>query len=211
MADATFIIVHAEPLDKLPAHWEEHWKHIVSREAGLVYEALFDDRLASTEVSIARFTRFLGISKTRFGTVIQELEGHGFLWLDKEERPPTITVNDVPEVDPDAPPVEKRVGAPKTPWRTVWEFINHWCELHERHIEEPYPRPQRGKGRDTALIDEMLRTYSLETLKPVATWFFRHRQADEPSTLPFFNFHLPRLVSEWKDEGGVALPKMKDD
>jgi hypothetical protein len=211
MPDTTFNIVHAEPLDRLPEHWHEHWQHVVSREAGLVYEALADDRLAGTEVSITRFARYLGISKTRFGNVIQELEGYGFLWLDAEERPPTITVNDVPEVDPDAPPVERRVGTPKTPWRTVWEFVNHWCELHERHIEEPYPRPQRGRGRDTALIDEMLRTYSLETLKQVATWFFRHRRADEPSTLPFFQFHLPRLVSEWKDEGGVALPKMRDD
>lgn len=208
--DATFNVMHAEPLDRLPDRWMEHWRHVVSRQAGLVYEALSDDRLAGTEVSIARITRYLGISKTSFGNAVQELEGHGFLWLDNEERPPTITVSAVPEIDPDAPPVEKRAGALMTPWRTVWEFINHWCELHERNVEEPYPRPQRGQGRDTVLIDEMLRTYSLETLKQVATWFFRHRRADEPSTLPYFMFHLPRLVSEWKDEGGVALPKMRE-
>lgn len=210
MADATFSIVHAEPLDRLPDHWEEHWKHVLSREAGLVYEALSDERMVGTEVSINRITVYLGLSKTRFGVAVRELEGYGFLWLDTEERPPSIAVNAVPEVDPDAPPIAKRAGTPKTAWRTVWEFINHWCGLHERNVEEPYPRPQRGRGRDTALIDEMLRTYSVETLKQVATWFFRHRRADEPSTLAYFNFHLPRLVSEWKDEGGVALPKMRE-
>ena len=150
------------------------------------------------------------MSKNRFGIAVRELEGYGFLWLDNEERPPVITVSEVPEVDPDAPPVVMRKSAIKTPWRIVWGFINHWCELHERHVEEPYPRPQRGQGRDTVLIDEMLRTYSLETLKSVATWFFKHRRADEPSTIPYFQFHLPRILSEWKDEGGVALPKMKE-
>ena len=61
------------------------------------------------------------------------------------------------------------------------------------------------------LIDEMLRTYSLETLQQVANWFFRHRNADEPSTLAYFQYHLPNLVSEWKDKGGTPLPKMKND
>lgn len=209
MPDKTFSIMHTEPTDQLPDCWDEHWKHVLSREAGLVYETLSDERLVGTEVSIDRIAKYLGLSKARFSRSIRELEGHGFLWLDAEERPPTITLHSVPEVSPDAPPIEKR-GAPKTPWRTVWAFVNHWCELHERHIEEPYPRPQRGRGRDTVIIDEILRTYSLETLKAVATWFFRHRRADEPSTLPYFQFHLPRMISEWRNQGGVALPKMKN-
>ncbi len=208
--DAVFHLHHNEPLSQLPDHWNTYWKLILTAEAGSVYEVLRDNRLASTEMSIERLVHYLGITKTRFGAVIQELENHGFLWLDTEERPPSIALNDVPEVDPNAlaPPARKR---PKTSWHLVWEFINHWCGLHERHVEEPYPRPERGRGRDTVLIDEMLRTYSLETLKQVATWFFRHRRADEPSTLPFFQFHLPRLVSEWKDEGGVAMPKMREE
>ena len=210
MADATFNITHAVSLDQLPDQWQDHWQHVVSRAASLVYPALADNRLAGTEVSLDRITKFLGLSKNAFGIALQELEAHDFLWLDTEENPPTITVNDVPEVDPDAPPITKR-DAPETPWRTIWAFINHWCELHERKVEEPYPRPQRGKGRDTVLMDEMLRTYSLETLKHVATWFFKHRKAEEPSTLAYFNFHLPRLVSAWKDEGGTPLPKMREE
>ncbi len=209
MADATFNIIHGEPLGNLPDQWGDHWKHVLTREAGLVYEALSDERMDATEVSLLRVTHMLGLSKNRFRIVLQELESHGFLWVDAEERPPAITLNSVPEVDPDAAPAKKR-NVPETPWRTVWEFINHWCSLHERNIEEPYPRPQRGKGRDVMLIDEMLRTYSLETLKHVADWFFRHRKADEPSTLAYFQYHLPNLVSEWKDKGGTPMPKMKE-
>lgn len=210
MADATFNVSHAEPLGALPHCWTDYWKLVLSREAGLVYEALSDERLAGTEVSIGRLINYLGLSKNRFGVAVQELEARGFLWLDAEERPPAITVQSVPEVDPDAPlPAPKNL--PKTSWRKVWEFINHWCALHERYVEEPYPRPQRGRGRDTVDIDEMLRTYSLETLKAVATWFFDHRQkGEEPSTLAYFKFHLPRLVSEWKDAGGVVLAKMRE-
>lgn len=211
MADATFYVQHAEPVGDLPERWGDHWKHVLSSEAGRVYEALVDERLASTEVSIGRLTRYLGMSKNRFYNAVRELEKHGFAWLDAEERPPVVSINGVPEVDPDAPPVDKK-RAPQTPWRTVWEFINHWCELHERYIEEPYPRPSRGRGnRDTYIIDDMLRTYALETLKQVATWFFQHRKKDEQSTLAYFQFHLPRLVTEWKDSGGVALPKMGGD
>ncbi len=210
MANTTFYILHSEPLGTLPDHWREYWKHVLTREAGLVYEALVDERLEGTELHLKTLTRYLGLSQTRFGRAVKELEDHGFLWLDTEERPPTITLNSVPEVDPDAPPVVKR-DVPATPWRTMWEFINHWCALHERNVEEPYPRPQRGKGRDVSLIDEMLRTYSLETLKQVANWFFRHRKANEPTTLAYFQYPLPTLVSQWKDDGGTPLPKMKDD
>ena len=210
MTKATFSLVHAEPLGALPDHWQDHWKHVLTREAGLVYEALVDERLEGTELRLKTITRYLGMSQTCFGRAVKELEDHGFLWMDTEERPPLITLNSVPEIDPDAPPIKKR-DAPATSWRTIWEFINHWCGLHERNVEEPYPRPQRGKGRDVLLIDEMLRTYSLETLKQVANWFFRHRKANEPPTLAYFNFHLPTLVSEWKDAGGTPMPKMKED
>lgn len=203
---AIFHLYHNEPLSQLPDHWDTYWKLVLTAEAGLIYETLRDNHLASTEIDINRLVHYLGISKTRFGVAVRELEDYGFLWLDAEEQPPNISLHDVPEVDPNAPaPSPKK--RPKTSWHLVWQFVNHWCSLHERHIEEPYPRPQRGRGRDTMLIDEMLRTYSLETLNPVATWFFRHRRADEPSTLAYFQFHLPRLVSEWKDTGGVALPK----
>ncbi len=153
MADATFNLVHAGALGHLPEHWADYWKGVLSREAGLVYEALSDERMAGTEVSLARITHYLGLSKNRFGIAVQELEAQGFLWLDAEERPPCITVNAVPDVDPDAPPPDPR-QRPKTPWRTVWEFINHWCDLHERHVEEPYPRPQRrqtGINRRTSV------------------------------------------------------------
>lgn len=210
MTDATFTVTHAVPLDQLPDHWHDYWQHVLSHSASMVYPALSDARLAETEVSLARITKYLGMSKNAFGKALQELETHDLLWLDRDERPPRITVNAVPEPDPDALPV-KQANVPATPWRTIWEFINHWCELHERHIEEPYPRPQRGKGRDTVLMDDMLRTYSVETLKHVATWFFKHRKANEPSTLAYFEFHLPRLVSAWKDEGGTPLPKMKEE
>lgn len=210
MTDATFTVTHAVPLDQLPDHWHEHWRHILSNSASMVYPALSDSRLAGTEVSLAAITKYLGMSKFGFGKALQELESHDLLWLDTEERPPAVTVNAVPEPDPDAPPPKKR-DVPAMPWRTIWEFINHWCELHERNVEEPYPRPKRGKGRDTVLMDDMLQTYSLETLKHVADWFFKHRKVDEPSTLAYFEFHLPRLVSEWKDKGGTPLPKMTEE
>ncbi len=208
MADATFYVVHEEPLGQLPAHWGAYWKLSLTLEAGAVYEALTDEHLASTEVSLERLTRFLGMSKARFGRAITLLESHGFLWLDAEERPPVISVRGVPDVDPDAPPPEPR-KRPKTSWNIVWQFVNHWCELHERHVDEPYPRPARG-SRDTYLIDEMLRTYSLDTLLAVASYFFK-AQKEGRRDLAYFKFHLPRLVTEYKDQGGVTLPKMREE
>ena len=210
MSKVTFILHHSESTvtDPVPERWNDYWVHALSREAGVVYLALCDHHLASTEIGLKLFASYLGMSQTKFQDRVLELEQRGFLWVDTDERPPVITVNDVPEVDPDAPPITKR-DTPPTAWQTMWLFINHWCDLHDRRIEEPYPRPERGKGRDTVLIDEMLRTYSLETLKSVATFFFKVRGAEEPSTLAYFKWHLPRLVSEWKGQGGVSLPKMK--
>lgn len=211
MTNTAFWVMHEGLPDRLPDDWAQYWRPALSSEASLVYEALTSEHLASTEVDLNQITHYLGMSKAAFNRAVRELEGYDFLWLDNEAHPPILTIQEVPVVDPDDPPVPKTGSKPKTPWRTVWEFVNYWCALHERRIDEPYPRPQRGKGRDTYLIDEMLRTYSLETLKAVAYWFFVHRKADEPSTIPYFQFHLPRFVSAWKDEGGVALPKMREE
>lgn len=208
MADTTFYIVHEEPIGQLPAHWAAHWKLVLTLEAGAVYEALIDEHLASTEVSLLRLTRFLSMSKARFGRAVALLETHNFLWLDAEERPPIISVRGVPDVDPDAPLPEPR-KRPKTPWDVVWQFVNHWCELHERYVVEAYPRPEQG-SRDTYLIDEMLRTYSVDTLKAVASYFFKEYREGRHD-LAYFKFHLPRLVSEYKDQGGVTLPKMREE
>lgn len=205
--DVVFSVVHEEPLGQLPAHWDSYWKLVLTIEAGMVYEALADDNLAATEVSLERLTRFLGMSKAGFARAIDLLESHGLLWLDAEERPPIISVCSVPDVDPQAPPPAPK-KLPKTPWKTVWHFVNHWCELHERYVDEPYPRPARG-SRDTYLIDEMLRTYSLDTLKAVASYFFKVQKKGRRD-LAYFKFHLPRLVTEYKDQGGVALPKMRE-
>ncbi len=212
MPNPTFILYHEEPTVSAPTRpqsWYDYWLHALSREAGMVYEALCNEHLAATEVNLKQIASYLGMSQTKFRKFVGELEDKGFLSVEEEERPAVITINDVPEPDPDASPVMKR-NTPPSAWRTMWLFINHWCELHARHIEEPYPRPERGKGRDTVLIDEILRTYSLETLKSVATFFFKVRRAEEPSTLAYFKWHLPRLVSEWKDQGGVSLPKMRE-
>lgn len=213
-ADATFHLIHSEPLGQLPERWEAHWRHAMSREAGLVYQALSDEQLAGTEVDIKRIARYLGISPTRFVVAIRALDAEGFLWLDTDEAPPCITVHPVPEVGLDALPPAPR-SQPPTAWRTVWEFINHWCALHERYIEEPYPRPKRG-SREAYLMGEMLRQYSLETLKGVATLYFqRLHEGKEPSKLStsplrYFAFHLPRLVLEWKGAGGVPVSKMRE-
>ncbi len=207
MADNTFYITHDEPLGQLPAHWGEYWKLVLTIDAGKVYEALIDEHLANTEVDLTALVRFLSMSKAAFGRAIYVLESRGFLWIDSEERPPVISVRDVPDVDPDAlaPPSRK---LPKTPWKTVWQFVNHWCELHERYVEEPYPRPVQG-SQDTYRIDEMLRTYSLDTLKAVASYFFKtHKEVRRD--LAYFKFHLPRLVVEYKDHGGIALEKMRE-
>lgn len=207
MADTVFCVVHEEPVDQLPAHWAEYWKLALTLDAGAVYEALTDEHLASTEVSLTRLVRFLGMSKARFGRAVELLESLGFLWLDAEENPPTISVRGVPDVDPDAPPPAPR-KRPKTPWNTVWQFVGHWCELHERHVEESYPRPAQG-SRDTYLIDEMLRGCSLDTLKAVASYFFK-TQTEGRRDLAYFKFNLPRLISEYKDQGGVTVPKMRE-
>lgn len=208
MADATFLILHTEPLGQLPEQWAAYWKLVLTLDAGAVYEAVIDEQLASTEVSLERLTRFLSMSKARFRRAVELLEAHGFLWVDAEDRPPVISVRGVPDVDPDAtpPPAKKR---PQTPWKVVWEFVNHWCALHDRYVEEPYPRPERG-GRDTYLMDEMLRTYSLDTLKAVASYFFKTRKTGRRD-LAYFKFHLPRFLSEYKDQGGVTLPKMREE
>lgn len=210
MASAQVYIRHGEPFGPMPEHWGKHWSLVLSDEAVVTYPELRNEHLASTVVDVKRIARYLGLSQTRFGAAIRELEEHGFLWLDTDDSPPSITLSDVPPVPADAPtPTPKELS--KTPWHTVWEFINHWCVVHERHVDASYPRPQRGKrNRDTMLIDEMLRTYSLETLKEVATWFLKNRREDEPSTIAYFNFHLPRLVSAWQGKGGVALPKMRE-
>ncbi len=207
MADTAFHVVHDGSVGQLPAHWAEYWKLALTLDAGVVYEALTDEHLASTEVSLNRLTRFLSISKARFRRAIALLEEHGFLWLDAEERPPVIYMSGVPDVDPDAPPPEPR-KRPQTPWKTVWQFVDHWCDLHDRYVEEPYPRPERG-SRDTYRMDEMLRTYSLDTLKAVASYFFK-MQKEGRRDLTYFKFNLPRLVVEYKDQGGVTLSKMKD-
>ena len=207
MADTVFHVVHEGSLDQLPAHWADYWKLVLTIDAGAVYEALVDESLAGTEVSLTRLVRFLSMSKARFGRAVELLESHGFLWLDAEENPPVISVGDVPDVNPDSPPPEPR-KRPKTPWSTVWQFVNHWCELHERYVDEPYPRPERG-SRDTYLMDEMLRGFSLDTLMAVATYFFKTHKTGRRD-LAYFKFHLPRLVSEYKDEGGVTVSKMRE-
>lgn len=208
MADYTFYVSHDEPLGSLPDHWAAYWKLVLTIEAGKVYEALVDENLAGTEVDLNQLVLFLSMSKAAFGRAIYLLEERGFLWIDNEERPPVISVRTVPDADPDAlaPPSRK---LPKTPWNTVWQFVNHWCELHERYIKEPYPRPAQG-SRDTYRIDEMLRTYSLDTLKAVASYFFKtHKEVRRD--LAYFKFHLPRLVVEYKDHGGITLEKMRED
>ena len=209
MADATFAVVHEEPVGHLPSSWRDYWLLVLSLDASSVYEALIDEHLGGTEVNLTRIVRYLGMSKARFSRALGELEERGFLWLDAEERPPVVSLRGVPEPDLDAAPPAPR-KRPKTAWHTVWEFANSWCDLHDRHVGAPYPRPARG-GRDTYLIDEMLRTYSAGTLKDVASWFFQTRGEQEPATVAYFHFHLPRLVSEWKGKGGVALPKMAGD
>lgn len=209
MADATFAVVHEEPLGPKPPSWRDYWLLALTNDASSTYEALADEHLAGTEVSLGRIVRYLGMSKARFNKALSELEGHGFLWLDAEECPPVVSVRSVPEPDPDAPPPAPR-RRPKTAWHSVWEFSNHWCDLHDRHVGAPYPRPARG-GRDTYLIDEMLRSYPISTLRDIASWFFKSRTDQEPATIAYFCFHLPRLVSGWKAQGGVALPRMKEE
>ena len=210
MANAQFYISRTEPFGPLPEQWVEHWSLVLSRPATATYHALRDENLASAVVDVKRIARYLGLSQTGFAKAVRELEEHGFLWLDTDDNPPSITLNDVPVV-PDDAPVPAPKTHPQTPWHTVWEFINHWVAAHERHTDESYPRPQRGKrNRDTTLIDEMLRTYSLQTLKEVATWFLQNRRAEEPSTIAYFEYHLPRLVSDWQNKGGVPLPKMRE-
>lgn len=207
MADSAFYVIHEEPIGQLPAHWNDYWKLALTLEAGAVYEALIDEHLASTEVSLARLTQFLSMSKAKFGRAVELLESHGFLWLDTEERPPVITVRGVPDVAPDAPVPQPR-KRPQTPWKTVWQFVNHWCELYDRHVEITYPRPKQG-SQDTYLIDEMLRSYSLDTLKAVAEHFFKTDKQGRRD-IAYFKFHLLRLVTEYKDQGGVVLAKMEE-
>lgn len=208
MAEVTFAVVHEEPLSHLPASWQDYWVLVLSADAASAYEALSNEHLEGTEVDLGRISRYLGMSKARFRRALVQLEEHGFLALDAEERPPVVSLRCVPEPDQDAapPPPRKR---PKTRWHSVWEFINHWRDLHDRYMGTPYPIPTHGT-RDTILVDEMLRAYSTGTLKDIASNFFKSLGKREPATIAYFHFHLPRLVSEWKNQGGVALPRMKD-
>ena len=212
MNNDTFQVNHTEDFGKLPDFWEGYWVHVLSAQAVTTYHALRDPHLAHAEVDIAFFAKYVGTSKSKFYGAVQELEDHGLLWLDKEERPPEIALYDVPEPSDDAlPPLT--IKEPSN-WQQQWEFINHWVALHERQIEEDYPRPQAG-SQDAYLIGEMLQTYSLETLKAVADYYFKRlKEGDEPSNiatspLRYFKFHLPRLVLSYKEAGGRTVSKMK--
>jgi hypothetical protein len=211
LADAAFYVYHEEPLGKLPDQWSSYWKDVVSPQAAHLYEILSADDFASKEVDLTRIARYLGMSKSRFAKAVAELEEHGMARLDADDSPPSVTLRPVPEVDPDAPPVEKKRG-PISSWRPLWEFVNYWADLHDRHLEELYPRPRHGsRNGDTHLVDEMLRTYSLETLKKIAHTFFTKRRNDEPATITYFHYRLPRLISEYKDTGGSVLPKLRKE
>ncbi len=209
----TFQVIHTESFaSKLPDSWEAYWVLVLSAQAVTTYHALRDPHLFNAEVSIAYFVKYIGTSKSRFYKVVQELEDHGFLVLDKEEHPPEISLYDVPEpTDDTLPPAAE---AKQSNWQQQWEFINHWVALHERQIEEDYPRPEAGSS-DAYLIGEMLQTYSLETLKAVADYYFKRlKEGDEPSNiatspLRYFKFHLPRLVLSYKEAGGRTVSKMK--
>ncbi len=194
----TFQVSHTEDFGKLPDFWEGYWVALLPAKAIMTYMALRDPHLASTEVSMTRIAHYLGISKSKFTQAVQELDDLGFVTLDKDEHPPLIDVYDVPEPPKDA--VLPDVAAVnQTGWAQQWQFINHWLALHNRQIEESYPRPAQGSS-DAYLIGEMLQTYSLETLKAVADYYFKQlKEKDEPSDiatspLRYFKFHLPRLV-----------------
>jgi len=213
MADSTFEVRHTEEFGKLPDFWEGYWVALLPAKAVTTYIALRDPHLSTAAVSIVRFAHYLGISKSKFTQAVQELDDLGFVALDKDENPPLIDVYDVPEPPEDAALPETTV-VNQTGWAQQWQFINHWVALHERQIEEPYPRPAQGSS-DAYLIGEMLQTYSLETLKAVADYYFKRlKEGDEPSNiatspLRYFKFHLPRLVLSYKEAGGRTVSKMK--
>lgn len=203
---ASFLVTHDQPLVPLPPQWESYWKLALSPEAGALYEGLTGNDFSGVHVDAESLIHFFGMSKARFRKSILELVDRGFATFDVEDDPPHLSLGVVPEVV-EGTPAPARKAIPVSPWKSVWEFVNHWCELCDRYTDITYPRPSRGKTRDTFFVDRMLRAYTLESLKQIAAWWFQHRGAGEPVEIKYFEYHLTRLASEFQNKGGTVLPK----
>lgn len=199
-----FYCVHNNLGHTKPDSWEEYWKLVLSPQAGTLYDVLADEEFASTEVDFERLVRFVGISKNKFKISIHELADLGLMSLELDDDPPTIVIEGVPDVPENAapPPARKR---PKTAWKTTCEFLNKWIELCEIHTGDLYPMPKPG-SHDSILIGELLQTYPIETLKRVATWWFKNHGETERVEIRYFHYRIARIVSDWKSKGGSTLP-----
>jgi len=205
MPRGTFIVVHEQPVKPFPECWENYWRKTLPKDAAIIYEGLAGDEFAGVEVSADRFLRFYGMGASRFARALRQLEEKGFAWIDPDDEPPHITVRPVPETSAAVPPDEK--GENVSPRRQVYDFINHWSKLWERYLGDRHPRPTRGKNQDVYFLHKLLETYSVETLKQVADWFFLHRRKNEPATIKYFWHRIEELMSEYKDKGGSIITK----
>jgi len=206
MAKGIFIVVHEQPIMPFPEQWEAYWKQTLKRDAVNLYEGLANEEFAGVEVDAERFLRFYGMGAARFGRALKELEEAGFAWIDPDDDPPHVTIRPVPEIGPEIKPLPK---PPENlpPRKQVWAFIAHWSLLWERYLGDRYPRPSRGKNQDVYFLHKLLETYSVETLKQVADWFFLHRRKNEPATIKYFWHKIEELMSEYKDKGGSIIVK----
>jgi len=206
---AVFNCIHNSAVTRHPPDWGDYWQLLLSPESGAVYDELSQDVYAQTEVDLDEFVRYLGISKNKFKIAMVELEEYGLALLEVlPGETAEVIILPVPVVPDDAPepPVKKQ---PKTPWAIVFQFLNEWSTQCELNTKDLYPTPKPGT-RDTILTDEMLRTYSLDSLKRVAAYWFLHRHDDEPVTINYFHHNLARFVSEFKANGGSVLPKRRE-
>ena len=201
----TFIVIHEQPILPFPVSWD-NWKRVLKADAVTIYEGLVAEEFNGAEVDASRFLHFYGFGATRFMRALRQLEEAGFLWTDPDDTPPFITMRPVPEDSPlIIPPDEKGENLP--PRKQVWAFIQHWSKLWERYLGDRYPRPTRGKNKDIYFLHKLLETYSVETLKQVANWFFLHRRRNEPATIKYFWHRIEELMSEFKDRGGSIITK----
>lgn len=209
VAKAIFTCIHDGAVTRHPPDWGDYWQLLLSPEAGAVYDELAKTVYDLTEVDLSDFVRYLGISKNKFKIAIAELEEHGLAVLELVPgETAEVIILPVPVVADDAPepPAKKR---PKTPWATVFQFLNDWGILYELNTDDLYMTPKPGT-RDTVLADEMLRLYALDSLKRIVAYWFLHRRDDEPTTINYFHYNLAHIVSEFKTNGGSVLPKRRE-
>ena len=108
--------------------------------------------------------------------------------------PTRITVRDLPPDVPKARAVAEVVGERFKPAENEVEaFFRHWSDLHLRVTKLPF---DVVRGRDTGVVRGLLKSFSLEDLKDIVTFFWNHRDHDEGTSIGYFKLQFEEIIAE---------------